>query len=367
MSRFRMSIASVLLAFSPALALAEDAPLQQAMAMIPTFPLGADEGLIAQYINVQAVKARGDGTVTGQNWQPLGTMQDYAPIRALLSDDPANWAENAGVGLDQITYFAGYGAAPGDVAIWGFADDASAGAAFAQLSDRGFAEISEIPGFVANGVPMKTDLANINRADPWHGAMGQASAVTLRETALVQAFDPVRIDQLRGEMPSLASQPGGQTLLAALSGSQGEVLQAAFFGPMTGLYGVDPALMISPDPATVQATIAAAAEKAKSGVPLYSAGAVAVLNGADGPATILTLAFADCAVAETAAASAAELWQGTEGAPAGMTVAAATVDAGASGCAAVATAKADDGVAPFLMAFGGLMRRDFAPIRIGTE
>ncbi|TKW67606.1 MAG: hypothetical protein DI616_04600 [Paracoccus denitrificans] len=371
MRRILTALAGLVCAASPGSAQDESSTLRDAMAFLPEAIFNASSRDLGHFVDVAIQAPRGRNDLPGLAFLQQMPASQLRPVSSLamaaMQSGLEEWSENAGADLADIRYFAGFGTPPEDVTIWGFTDEASAGATFAGLEERGFTEIDGMAGVMANGEPLQINIANRDPANPWTGQMGQTSVVTRQRAHLLHAAGPTAFEPLLQGQASMVESAPGKSLLAALLAQEKPVAQATFFGPQLGFYSPQPGPM--PDPMSSpedNAAIKAEMEKSQAGVPVYFGGVVADLVQEGKTVAVIALAYPDCATAEKAAARAAALWPESGGDAPETTVSASHVDAGGAGCAAVLSVEAPDSIeSAFGLTAGRILRQDLASVRIG--
>ena len=372
MRRFSGIFIGLLCTASPALAQTENSVLRDAMAVPPEQIFLPPYNGVAHFVDLAVQAPRGNDQAPGLAWLSRSpAAADLRPLSALagatLHGETGAWSEQAGTEIDKLSYFAGYGSPPATVTIWGFTDQASADATFAGLAERGFTELGDMPGVVANGEPGQMNLASRDPANPWSGMLGETSVVARMGSHFLHSTIPAAFAPVLEGQPALIDSAAGKSLLAALEAQDRPLAQATFFNVANGMYMPDPTLaMGGKSPAEAEAAMKAATAETSAGVPIYFGGMMADLVEDGKSVALIALAYPDCATAEKAAASAAALWPTTDSIyPADVTVTASHVDAGGPGCAAVLIAESpESNKSNYQMAVGGIFRRDFPPIRL---
>lgn len=354
-------------AVQPGWAQDEQESLRSAARLLPDSVLslsltGADS---AEYLDVAMLP-----DLQAARWKEaaMRAASDLRPVAAYLYGSPEIWRDRTGFPVDQLDYVAGYGQAPHNVAVWGFADEADAIAAFDGLAAKGFAPDGADGGILANGAPNAVDFARRDPGDPWRGILGLTSVVTRVGPALLQASAPgdaIPVDP----GASIADTARGKTLLAALEAQEGTVRRALFIGPAQGIDAN--AMLPITDPAAVEdmdalrAMIMEHALNPADGVPPYHAAGIADLDGPDGAFLAIALAYDDCETAKAASQKAAELWPVSNIHPPEEEAVAGHVAAEA-GCAATITVR-DGSDMLFIGALDRLAQGDLTPIRIKLD
>lgn len=370
MRRFSGIFIGLLCTASPALAQTENSVLRDAMAVLPEQIFLPPYNGVAHFVDLAVQAPRGNDQAPGLAWLQNAPASDLRPVAtlgmAVRMTSLEDWGQKAGTDLTKLRYFAGFGEPPATVAIWGFTDEAAADATFAGLAERGFTELDGMPGVVANGEPQKVDLANGDPASPWSGLLGETSVVMQQGAHFLHASGPDAFAPVLEGQPAMIDSAPGKSLVAAMEAQGKPIAQASFFGPIAGLYGVDPALALgTASPAEAKAAMGAAIANPPAGVPVYFGGVMVDLVEDGKSIALIALAYPDCATAEKAAASAAALWPKDAISQNDATVTASHVDAGGPGCAAVVTVESPESLkSNYQLAVGGIMRRDLPSIRL---
>lgn len=244
----------------------------------------------------------------GEVWQGRRLMSLPHTLRPYAQHGPVAWSERFGVAAEKLDYFAHHPDTGREDAqsLWGFADAASAKAAFAHLDREGFAALPD--GEKALGTPGELDLLAID--DFWR-MNGQPVVFTLKGDLLWQGSHiPAAI--VPEENP-LSSQILWQSSLAALQTALSEdaqLLQASFFTTEQGLHQSGPDMMAALglgdgklDPEKFRELFAV-----QAGVPPYFGGIFADAQMGDKAVLLLALIYPDCDTAAKAQALLPERW-----------------------------------------------------------
>lgn len=300
---------------SPSLAQSATDTLHQALEAMPELILTNPAPTRAVFFDVAAWRAVSNKEVSVDTVKRLSLAPALPPVDVIAQNGLANWDEKAGVAIDDIAYFAGFGEQPTWLTYWGLADEAAASEVYETLAAGEFEPIPGKDGVIGNGEPMAMDFEKRDIENPWRGSAGQASFATTAGNALVQATTPELFNVLSASETSVADNAA---TLAALDGLQvlagpedGKIIQATLISPAFGLSAADPAALMSENPSdfdTLKEKMEAAAAAADEGVPPYFGGIIADVQYADHSAMLISLAYADCAMAETAVATMISRW-----------------------------------------------------------
>ncbi|MBU4610761.1 hypothetical protein IMZ29_09530 [Achromobacter sp. GG226] len=291
--------------------------------------------------------------------------QGIAPLMSLAMAEGDTWQKDAGIAPDQLAYVAGFGMAPAEFSLWGLRSEADAKTLQAALSERGFTQRS---GILANGEDNAMDLKARAPGNPWRGPMGRTAAVAFQGNTVIQGPAAGAVRALRSPRHTAAEGPAIVAVEGAASAG-GDIVQALVYGPALGLApAVDPAILRGKTPAAAREAVAAAMGQNTTGVPPYGAAALADLQGPEGAALAISLAYEDCDTAQSAATIAADLWKTEDAAAQGVT---ATTHASAEACAAVVHIPAGPGEPNaanpvFQKALAQFYRRNLTATRIGA-
>ncbi len=351
--------------------------LQQALRQIPQAVLTAPEAMQVFFMDVQAWRGLEQAGPSADGMRRLGIAQSISPLQSIgYGLDP--WSDSAKVRFDELSYFAGFGQAPGNVAYWGLKDRQAADKLVDRLKQAGFAAVNgDVAGLIANGEANKPDMTKANGRDPWRGTMGSASFVLPLDAALVQASAPTGMKMLGQPKPSVADS---EIVAASLTGlkeavpaANGQIVQAAIISPVLGLQAADPSKVISSSPGdmeTAKQKLKALAESSGRGIPPYFAGVIADAQIKSVPAVVISLSYADCATAKVAVDGVAAAWQQSMASAVQAEVSGRTVQAGKL-CAAVVSVtapKAENAGNPILaQLMNRYMRREFTVLQIGSS
>lgn len=370
--------ALALLAAAPAaFAEAASSPLRDGFANLPEIVFEQKFPLLAYVVDPEALGRSGEAEKPQENARLRSLWHDDLRLmQAWIVSDAQSWKDKTGLEPGEFRFVAGFGQAPGQIAVMGLPEAADVEALLGRLDAGEFDPVEGVEGAegaLINGEPMAFAFDRRSLDDPWRGQIGQAVAVAGKDAALIYSPTPEPISFMLGFDRSLAENPISATALtgaeAAAAAAQGELLQAMLFSPALGLEGYDPsALMFSPnrgDPAALRAEIQAAMEAARFGLPPYFGGVFADAQIDGRPALVISLAYPDCETAAAAAEEAAQRWRAEFPEPAAEV--SASHHEGAEGlCAAVVAGigdPADQSLAR--AAYGKIMNRAFPLLRIG--
>jgi len=269
--------------------------LRAALEQIPQSVLASPVPDLAYFIDIQTALNALDldsGDDPNALRQLIGTGR---PLEALGFGGRAAWEERAGVGLEDLDYFAFFSRLPNDIAVWGLGENERVEALLADLAARDFVPMGN-GEILANGEPRVPNLQSRDVLDPWRGSVGQASFVLSRENALVQAFAPELLLGLGG--PGAAQHPVIGTALAGLDAAMGQdaIMQAMVVSPMIGLAGPDLAGLLGQSMDEIRSELEAAVQTDSADLPFYLGGIIADLAG-DTPRLAIALTFGDCKTA----------------------------------------------------------------------
>ena len=368
MCSMAIKLAFVMAVAATAASADETTNLRAAMSAMPRAAFMTSEPQIASFVDLAAVTRHAGNAPKQQALKQLSVGHGIRPFDALVAADDGTWAEKAGTDAEHLVYVAGLGTKPSGVSIWGMANEDVAGTLFEGLTARGFSGGNSEYGVLSNGRPGVMDLMNGDPADPWKGPMGASSAVAVHGATLLQANDAATVHAF---LDARAAQdaPYAATALAGIEQSGLEVIQALICPPSLGLAaGLDPAIIVGKTPDEARAALEAALADTPQGVPPYSSGILADVQGEGGPTLVMSLSYPDCHTAEIAASTAAALWDGDH--PEGSNAKASHFETDSNGCAAIVSIDAEKNEnarnPAFREAVLRLIRTDLSMIKIGT-
>lgn len=373
------ALALCLLAGFAASAAAQDSTqsLTRALKQIPQVVLTAPEAMQIFFVDTQAWRGLEKAGPSADGMRRLSMAQWINPLQS-IGYGLDQWSANAKIPFDELSYFAAFGQAPGNITYWGMKDGKSVGGLVDRLKQADFSPVGgDVPGVLANGEANKMDMTKANPKDPWRGAMGKASFVVPLDTALVQASDATGMKVLAKPTPSVADSAVVAASVAgvkeAVPSDSGQIVQAAVISPVFGLEGVDPAKVLPASPGdieTAKRNLQAAVDSSRRGIPPYFSGIIADAQINSVPAVVISLAYADCATAKQAADGIGAAWNESMAGAVQAKVSGRTVQAG-SLCAAVVSVvapKAENAGNPILsQLMNRYMQRDLTVLQIGAS
>jgi hypothetical protein len=344
--------------------------LKDALGKFPQVIVTNPEPVQAYFVNMEALQAIGKeiGSERGYAEQRL----DFAMIDALKPlavGGVETWQGNSGIGLAQVRYFAGMGVPPQTVSVWGLDSEQTATGLVKSLSEADFEPVGS-NGVVGNGQPMAPNMQARAIGNPWRDQLGRATFVGQSGAALVQSGMPAAVETFLRKDDAASDHPVVATSLVSLDAIA--VVQAMLISPAFGLQSADPgsiAVSGSTDIDEVRSELEAAMDKAGQGIPPYFGGIIADVQN-DQPELVISLVYADCEIAETAARMVEQRFADamTNSGPAMYET---STSEGVDGlCAAVVAVTAEDvqGAAanPYAKTlFAKFMRREFDVLQIG--
>lgn len=376
MRRVMITAALLLIANTPAQAQNLDA-LRQALDQMPANILGSPEPGQAYFVNVAVLQTLSNRQGTQLTPRSLSRAQlgaELRPIDALYSGGIEDWHEKAGLSLEEVRYFAGFGREPHKVAFWGLKDDAAAAGLIEDLTGLDFLP-TDTEGVLGNGEPLAIDIARRNPGDPWRSQVGAATFAAARGAAVVQTTTPDAMLMLLGDTPSAGDQPIVRATMVGLESAVGDhqIVQAMVISPLIGIPRLDPASLRATTAGDIEAlkeSLAAQLEDGRKGIPPYFGGIIADTH-LDRPAVSISLAYADCETAETAASVLEQRWSETMPEGAQGAISSGTVPSPEGLCAATLTVVGDTGDHTVNPVFGALlnafMRQSLTVLQIGES
>lgn len=351
--------------------------LQQALKQVPQAVLTAPEAMQIFFVDVQAWRGLEKAGPSADGMRRLALAQWISPLQSIgYGLDP--WSANAKIPFDELSYFAAFGQAPGNITYWGLKDSLSAGKLVDRLKQADFATVDgDVAGLIANGEANKPDMKKANPRDPWRGTMGRATFVLPLDTALVQAPAATGMKVLAQPKPSVSDSEIVAASIAGLKeavpASSGQIVQAAIISPVLGLQAADPAKVLSSTPGDLEAAkqkLKALAESSGRGIPPYFTGIIADVQIKNVPAVVISLSYADCSTAKQAVDGVGAAWKQSMGDAVQAEVSGRTVQAGKL-CAAVVSMtalKAENAGNPILtQVMNRYVQRDFTVLQIGSQ
>ncbi|MEN5159575.1 hypothetical protein [Achromobacter spanius] len=349
--------------------------LQRALKQVPQVVLSAPEAIQISFLDVQAWRGLEKEGPTADAMRRLSIAQAITPLQS-IGYGLDKWSASAHVAFDELSYFAGFGQSPSNVAYWGLKDKQSAAEFVDRLKQADFKPVDgDVAGLLANGEPNKPDMTKATGQQPWRGTMGMPTFVLPLDSALVQAAAPSGMKVLSQTKPSVADS---EIVAASVAGLKeavpsdgGRIVQAAVISPVFGLQGVDPASVLMASPADLEGAkqkLQAAAASSNEGIPPYFGGILADVQVKDVPAVVISLSYSDCGVAQQAVDGVGAAWKKAMAATVQADVKGRTVQSGEL-CAAVVSLtapKAENAGNPILsQIMNRYMRRDPSVLQIG--
>jgi len=372
----QMTIVLPLLVANCATALAADNvdTLRMALSHIPETVLATPDPMPIVYLDVKALSKAESGALSESGLRRLSAARLIRPLETLSHGMGKTWTEKAGIAFEDISYFAAFGRPPARVSYWGLADAKAADALLDALPAHGFKAVGAAPRMLANGEPRMISFINRDPENPWLGVMGQSSFVFARQDAIVQASAPEDLKPIvalkRSVADNLAVAVVVEGLADATAMKDASVVQALIITPLFGLETADPSDLLFAERADLAAAtkqIEARMEAGRKGIPAYLSGLVADVERKDGPAIVVSLAYADCAAADVAVSTIQTRWNMDRDLSRRIPVTGQAVATENSTCAAVVSfafnAEMDQ---PLLDAFRRHMERGFNFLQIGT-
>ena len=304
------SAALVLAAANP-VAAADTAALQTALGHVPEAVLTSPQPELAQFIDMSVLRGLAGTDLRPRLLDRARVGRSIRALEALAIAGPQVWSEKAGIAVDEVNYFLGFGQVPQTMTIWGLGSEAAAATLMTALGDRDF--VPADGAILGNGEPMAMDPAKRDPASPWRSMIGAASFVAQDGDVIVQGPAPEAVT-MYGRMTPAADNPIVATALAGLAdiGGREPIVQAILVSPVIGLGGTDRAALMTPslDLDAIRDKLLAQVEAGGDGLPPYFSGIVADI-AADRPAVAISLTYADCEMADEAAKMLAERWTST--------------------------------------------------------
>ncbi len=351
--------------------------LQQALKQMPQAALTAPEAMQIFFLDVQAWRGLEKAGPTADGMRRLSIAQAISPLQS-IGYGLDKWSDNARIPFDELSYFAGFGRSPGNVAYWGLKDSPSADKLVGRLKQADFKTVNgEVAGLMANGEANQPDMTKASGQDPWRGTMGMPTFVLPLDAALVQAPEAAGMKVLAKPSPSVADSEIVAASVAGLKeavpSDSGRIVQAAIISPVLGLQGADPAKVLSGSPGdmeTAKQKLQAIAESNGRGIPPYFAGVIADVQLRNAPAVVISLSYADCSAARQAVDGVGAAWKQSMAGAAQAEVSGRTIQAGKL-CAAVVSLvapKAENVGNPILVQImNRYMQRELTVLQIGSS
>ncbi len=351
--------------------------LRQALMQIPQVALAAPEAMQVFFVDVQAWRGLEKAGPSADGMRRLSFAQWISPLQSIgYGLDP--WSASARISFDELSYFAGFGQAPGNITYWGLKDRQAADKLVDRLKQADFVAVNgDVSGLIANGEANKPDMTKARGRDPWRGTMGSASFVLPLGAALVQAPAATGMKILGQPKPSVADSEFVAASIAGLKeavpAASGQIVQAAVISPVLGLQALDPSKVVFSAPGdmeTAKQKLKALAESSGRGIPPYFAGVIADAQIKNVPAVVISLSYADCSTAKQAVDGVGAAWKQSMASAVQAEVSGRTVQAGKL-CAAIVSVtapKAENAGNPILaQVMNRYMQRDFTVLQIGSS
>jgi len=348
--------------------------LRTALGHIPESTLATTDPMPIIYLDVQALLRAEDGALSEAGMRRLGLARMIRPLQSLKPGMSMAWTKKSGVAFEDIAYFAGFGQPPGNVSYWGFADASAANALFDALPALAFREVAKAPRILANGEPRMINFGIGDPQNPWLGQTGWSSFVFAADDALVQASAPDDLKPIIAMKRSAADNPAIKTALQGLSDASitkdTSIVQALVITPLFGLSAVDTSDQLPTDPQDLEApktktetTLAGSI----NGIPAYLGGIMADVQRKEGPAPLVSLAYANCPTADIAVVALQARWKKAGDLSKLIDMTSQAVPAQNGSCAVVISFAAKPGVSQQQFeAYGNYLNRGFNLLQIGT-
>ena len=351
--------------------------LEQALKQIPQKALTKPEAMQIFFLDTQAWRGLEKAGPSANGMRRLVLSQ---PIRSLESIGYGldAWSKNAKISFDDLTYFAAFGQAPGNVTYWGLQNEQASQSLVKALKDTDFSDVdSDVSGLIANGEANKLDFTKANAGNPWRGATGATSFVLPLDAAVVQASSASDMKTLAQPTPSVADSEIIATavdgLKSVIPSENGQIVQAAIISPIFGLDGVDPAKILPSSPGDIEAAKQSfkdsVAENSR-GIPPYFAGFIADAQIDNAPAVVISLSYPDCSTAEQAVNGVVASWKETVAGTVEGDISGHAVQAGklCAGVVSIVAPKAETAANPILSdMMNRYLQRDFTVLQIGSS
>jgi hypothetical protein len=345
--------------------------LRDALDHLPATLMVEQRGDLAYFLDVPAIRSLGDSA--DRPFLRAMPTADIPAFESLSRTEPAEWESKAGITLDSLRYFTGYGVPPNVQSHWGLADAAAATDMIAALEGMGF-ENAGVPDVVGNGMAHQMDPSRRDPSDPWRTRIGAAQFAAANGTNVVQAQTPQAAMLATAQQPLLGDSPVFQTALGGLEQAigDGQIVQALMISPIFGMAGLDPALLLTPSPNIDETRQRLEEQMAKlsTGIPPYLGGVIADVQH-EKPGVAIALAYPDCTIAQTAADAIAIRWGEMAGDTAQGDIATETADDESGLCAALFSVSIDADSAGINPAYRAIiepyLRRQAGVLQIGQD
>ncbi|MGV3551050.1 hypothetical protein [Rhizobium sp.] len=369
------TIVSGFLAIGGTAAFADNtATLRKALSHLPETALATADPMPIAFLDVKAMSSAEEGALSEAALRRMSFGSFLRPLEALQYGMGKDWTEKAGVPFEDISYFVGNGMPPVRLAYWGLADEKAADTLLEALTSRGFRQLQDTPRMLANGDPRAINFEARDETNPWLGTMGQTSFAMPHAETVMQATAPQDFEPVLEMKRSVADNPAIATLLEGIAKAPASrdstLVQALVVTPLFGMSSVDPADFLQSDMTDLEATKKKLEEKmveGSKGIPPYFAGMMVDAQQATGPALVISLAYADCASADSAVTTIQARWNKATDLNGIADISGQSVPAADKACAAVISfAAKGETNEPLRHAFSGAMTRKFNVLQIGA-
>lgn len=354
---------------SPALA-ADVGALRTALAATPQSLLDNPEFIQWTFVDRAAWSAATEGEDEVAALQRMSFATMIGGLDTLGAAPRATWEKNAGVALSDIAWFAGAGAPPNTIGIWGFDDEQPMMDLVSTLEARDFKRLDD-GVTLGNGEALMVDFDKRDPQNPWRGGVGQARFIQPHDLVLFQAATPEDVEALATSTTSAAEDPRAATLLSGLEEGLGKdtaIVEAMLISPLLANPALDPASFLGAEagsPKDLEKKLAETSGATAEGVPLFISGILADTQTGDRQGLAIALVYPDCASADRAVETITQRWSAAlpdlTGKATGTTVAGFN-----ESCAAVIDYTADaEAPAPATRALQQIVMRDFTLLDAG--
>lgn len=361
-------LASLLVLATGTAAHADADMLGDALGKFPQIIVTNPEPVQAYFVNMEAIAQAGndDGIALGRI--DFGVIDALTP---LMMGGVEQWKENAGIGIDEIRYFAGMGQPPHTISVWGLAAEDVAAGLVDGLATKGFEPVDG--AVLGNGEPLRIDPSQREISSPWRGQLGQATFAAQSGDALVQSTTPEGVARFLADGENAAAHPVVATALAGVEAASqsGVVVQAMLISPGFGLQGADIGSILMQgdlDMDTLRSQLEDQMAAASEGIPPYFGGIIADIQ-IDRPALAMSVVYPDCDIAAAASKLIEQRWMATMSDIAPGQPESAVVEGDDGLCSAVVSIASDSEDAssnPLSRAtFSAFMQRQFTVLQIG--
>ncbi|WP_332715135.1 hypothetical protein [Pelagibacterium mangrovi] len=362
-------LASLLVLATGTAAHADADMLGDALGKFPQIIVTNPEPVQAYFVNMQAIAQAGNDDEIARGRIDFGVIDALTP---LMMGDVETWEENAGIGIDEIRYFAGIGQPPQTISIWGLADQEVAAGLVDGLAAKGFAPLNG-SAVLGNGEPHRMDPSQRDVSNPWRGQLGQATFAAQLADAVVQSTAPEGVERFLADGENAAAHPVVATALAGVDAASesGVVVQAMLISPGFGLQGADIGSILMQgdlDMDAMRSQLEDQMAAAGEGIPPYFGGIIADIQ-IDRPALAMSVVYPDCDIATAASKLIEQRWMATMSDIAPGEPASEVVEGDDGLCSAVVLIASDSEDAssnPLSRAmFSAFIQRQFTVLQIG--